>query len=110
MTVQARWNGVVVAESDKTILVEGNHYFPPADVKSDLLQASETSSHCPWKGDASYYDIVVDGTRNQDAAWYYPAPFERAAAIESYVAFWRGVEVTGTNPDAPEIEPPERPA
>jgi uncharacterized protein (DUF427 family) len=79
-------------------------------VKSDLLQASETSSHCPWKGDASYYDIVVDGRTNHDAAWCYPAPFEGAAAIESYVAFWRGVEVTGPNPGEPEIQAPARSA
>lgn len=106
MTVQARWNGVLVAESDRTVLVEGNHYFPLADVKSHLLQASDTSTHCPWKGDASYYHLFVDGARNDDAAWYYPAPYEAAEPIRSYVAFWRGVEVTGTNLGALEVRPP----
>jgi uncharacterized protein (DUF427 family) len=108
MTVRATWNGAVVAESDRTIRVEGNQYFPYEDVVAERLAPSETHSICPWKGEASYYDVVVDGERNSDAAWYYPSPLPTAEGIENYVAFWHGVEVTGTNPDAPEILPPNR--
>ena len=106
MTVRATWNGAVLAESDRTILVEGNQYFPPADVRTELLEPSTGSSHCPWKGDASYYHVAVDGSRNDDAAWYYPEPSDAASAIKDYVAFWNGVEVSGTNADTPEILPP----
>ena len=105
MTIRATWNGTTIAESDRTVLVEGNHYFPPADVRSELLAASDTHTHCPWKGDASYYDIVVGTATNRDAAWYYPAPFDAAEGVRDYVAFWRGVEVTGTNEGEPEIRP-----
>jgi uncharacterized protein (DUF427 family) len=108
MTVRATWNGAVLAESDDTILVEGNQYFPAADVRMGLLEKSETSTYCPWKGDASYYNVVVDGGRNDDAAWYYPAPFDAAGDIKDYVAFWRGIEVEGANPGTPEIRPPGR--
>jgi uncharacterized protein (DUF427 family) len=108
MTVRATWNSEVVAESDHTILVEGNQYFPAGDVKAELFEKSESSTHCPWKGDASYYSIVVDGNRNDDAAWYYPEPFDAAEDIKDYVAFWKGVEVSGTNQDTPEIRPPGR--
>jgi uncharacterized protein (DUF427 family) len=108
VTVQATWNGAVVAESDRTILVEGNQYFPLDDVRADRLEKTSTSTHCPWKGDASYYDVVVDGERNADAAWYYPRPFDAAAAIKDYVAFWKGVDVRGSNPDTPEITPSPR--
>jgi uncharacterized protein (DUF427 family) len=108
MTVQATWNGTVLAKSDKTILVEGNQYFPAADVVSDLFEESATTSHCPWKGDASYYSVVVDGKRNEDAAWYYPEPYDAAKDIRDYVAFWKGVEVSGENADTPEIRPPSR--
>ena len=104
VTIRAMWHGRVVAESDDTILVEGNHYFPPGDVRTELLEASPTSSHCPWKGDAGYHTVVVDGERNEDAAWYHP--FEAAADIRDYVAFWRGVEVSGANPGEPEIHRP----
>ncbi|MBX9795812.1 DUF427 domain-containing protein [Sphingomonas sp.] len=91
--VTARWNGAVIAQSDKTILVEGNHYFPPDAVNAALLEDSKTQTHCPWKGAASYKTIVVDGARNADAAWYYPAPKTAAAHIKDYVAFWKGVEI-----------------
>ena len=108
MTVRATWNGAVVAESDHTILVEGNQYFPEGDVRVDVLEKSVSSTHCPWKGDASYYSIVVDGDRHSDAAWYYPDPYDAAKEIKGYVAFWKGVEVSGTNQDTPEIRPPGR--
>lgn len=106
MTVHATWQGAVLATSDRTILVEGNHYFPVEDVDASALERSEHRTFCPWKGDASYFDVVVDGERNSNAAWYYPEPYEAAAAIQGYVAFWHGVEVTGTNEGAPEIRPP----
>ena len=93
MTV-ARWNGTIIAESANTVLVEGNHYFPADSVRRDLLKESETSTHCPWKGDASYYTLVVDGAENPDAAWYYPHPKEKAAHIADHVAFWKGVEIS----------------
>jgi uncharacterized protein (DUF427 family) len=106
MTVRATWNGTTLAESDNTILVEGNHYFPASDVTSELLRPTGTHTPCPWKGDASYYDVVVDGETNVDAAWYYPQPFEAAEAVRDYVAFWRGVEVSGANAGEQEIRPP----
>lgn len=103
MTVRATWNNAVIAESDRTILVEGNRYFPAEDVATELLEASDTHTFCPWKGDASYHSIVVDGARNEDAAWFYPEPYEAAREIRGYVAFWRGVEVSGSNDGAQEI-------
>jgi uncharacterized protein (DUF427 family) len=106
MTIDAKWNGVVIASSDDTILVEGNHYFPPHDVRMDHLEPSPTTTHCIWKGDASYYHVVVDGRRNADAAWYYPVPYDAASPIANYVAFWKGIEVTGTNPNEPAIPHP----
>jgi uncharacterized protein (DUF427 family) len=93
MTVTATWNGRVIATSDRTVVVEGNHYFPIDDVEAGVLEATDTHSVCPWKGTASYYDVVVDGQRNGDAAWYYPEPKEAAAEILDRVAFWKGVEV-----------------
>ena len=93
MSVRAVWNGVVLAESDRTVVVEGNHYFPIGDVDRAVLAPSDTHTTCPWKGVASYYDVVVGGSRNADAAWYYPEPFEAAKAIADHVAFWRGVDV-----------------
>lgn len=90
---QAIWNGQVLAESDQTIIVEGNHYFPPEAVTSSYLQPSETHTVCGWKGVASYYDVVVDGQVNRDAAWYYPATKSAANNITGYIAFWRGVQV-----------------
>jgi uncharacterized protein (DUF427 family) len=108
MTVRATWNNAVIAESDRTILVEGNQYFPADDVRTTVLEKSETTTHCPWKGDASYYSIVVDGRRNDDAAWYYAEPYDAAKDIQDYVAFWKGVEVSGTNQDTAEVRPPGR--
>jgi uncharacterized protein (DUF427 family) len=90
---RATWNGVVIAESDQYEMVEGNVYFPPEAVNRACLQASETHTVCPWKGTASYYDVVVDGQTNADAAWYYPDPFDAAVNIRDHVAFWKGVEV-----------------
>ncbi|WP_132110872.1 DUF427 domain-containing protein [Actinocrispum wychmicini] len=91
----ARWNGTVIAESDETVVVEGNHYFPIDSVQQQYLQPSETTSVCPWKGTASYYTLRVDGAENPDAAWYYPEPKDAAAEIKDRVAFWKGVDITG---------------
>lgn len=93
MTVIATWNGETLARSDDTVVVEGNHYFPAADVVQGALVPSETTSHCPWKGTARYYSINAGGAINEDAAWYYPAPLEAAAGIRDRIAFWHGVEV-----------------
>lgn len=92
--MRAVWNGAVVAESDDTVVVEGNHYFPLESVDATLLRPSPTHTHCPWKGDASYYSLEVDGRVNTDAAWYYPTPSDAAAGIKGRVAFWRGVTVS----------------
>lgn len=91
----ARWNGAVVAQSDDTIVVEGNHYFPPEAIRTEYFRASGHHTECPWKGTASYYDLVVGDQVNETAAWYYPQPKEAAKEITGYVAFWHGVEVTG---------------
>ena len=91
--MRARWNDTVIAESDQTVVVEGNHYFPAESVRADLLVASEKTSVCPWKGTASYYSLSVDGKENPDAAWFYPAPKDAAAEIKGHVAFWRGVTI-----------------
>ena len=91
--MKAIWNGVVVAESDDTVVVEGNHYFPPSSVNASLLEAVDTTTVCPWKGTASYYSVTVDGQVNEDAAWVYPQPKEAASEIADHVAFWRGVMV-----------------
>ena len=93
--MKATWNGAIVAESDATRVVEGNHYFPPDSVKREHFETSKTTSVCSWKGEASYYTLDVDGTKNKDAAWYYAAPKDAAAEIKGYIAFWRGVEITG---------------
>jgi len=90
---KAIWNGVVIAESDDTVLVEGNHYFPREAVKTEYLHSSHTHSVCPWKGQASYYSIEIDGQTNRDAAWYYPEPKPAAREIKDRIAFWRGVKV-----------------
>jgi uncharacterized protein (DUF427 family) len=90
----ARWNGEVIAESDDTKVVEGNQYFPPESVRTEFLRPSATTSHCPWKGEASYYTLRVNDQENEDAAWFYPAPKDAAAEIKDHVAFWRGVEVS----------------
>ncbi|TPG22603.1 DUF427 domain-containing protein [Sphingomonas koreensis] len=89
----ARWNDTIIAQSDDTVVVEGNHYFPAESVNAELFEDSATHSHCPWKGEASYKTIVVDGKRNPDAAWYYPDPKSAAAEIKGRFAFWKGVAV-----------------
>jgi len=90
---KASWKGAVVAESDRVEIVENNVYFPPNAVNRELLRESATHTTCPWKGLASYYDVVVGDAVNKDAAWYYPAPSDAAKQITGYVAFWRGVAV-----------------
>ncbi len=91
--MKATWNGAVIAESDDTVVVEGNHYFPAASVHRDFLRASTHQTTCPWKGTASYYDIVVDDAVNANAAWYYAQPKDKAEGIRDRVAFWKGVEI-----------------
>ena len=93
MTVRAEWNGTVLAECDDTVLVEGNHYFPPEAVRWEYLADSGTHTFCFWKGRASYYTVTVEGVTNPDAAWYYPRPSPLATKIKNHVAFWRGVDV-----------------
>ena len=90
---KATWEGAVLAESNQTVEVEGNQYFPPDAIKREYFNASTHHSRCPWKGLASYYNIEVNGKQNRDAAWYYPEPKEAAAQIKNYVAFWKGVNV-----------------
>ena len=92
--MRAVWNGTVIAESDRTEVVEGNHYFPASAIKREFFRDSPTHSTCPWKGIASYYTLEVDGKVNADAAWYYPTPKEAAKNIAAHVAFWKGVEVS----------------
>jgi uncharacterized protein (DUF427 family) len=92
--VKAVWKGTVLAESDHTEVVEGNHYFPAGAIQKDHFIPSSTHTVCPWKGTASYYTVEVNGERNPDAAWYYPQTKEAAKNIEGFVAFWKGVEVT----------------
>jgi len=92
--MKAIWNNQVIAESESTVVVENNHYFPADSVKTDYLQPSDTHTTCPWKGIASYYSLDVDGKQNPDAAWYYPEPKPAAENITDYVAFWKGVKVT----------------
>jgi uncharacterized protein (DUF427 family) len=91
--MKAIWNGVVIAESDDTVVVEGNHYFPEAAVKRDLLAHSNHRSSCAWKGQARYHSLLVNGNLNPDAVWYYPEPSEAAANIKGRLAFWKGVQV-----------------
>ena len=92
--MRAVLNGTVIAESDETVVVEGNHYFPPESVKTEFLQPTSHSTHCRWKGDASYYDITVDGQTQSNAAWYYPEPKEKAVEIKDHVAFYGVVDVS----------------
>jgi uncharacterized protein (DUF427 family) len=92
-TMQATWRGEVIAEGSDTLVVEGNHYFPPGAVRSECLRPSNHRSVCPWKGTASYYDVVVDGQVNRNAAWFYPEPNAAARHIAGRIAFWRGVKV-----------------
>jgi len=94
MTVRAQWNGVVLATSDDTVVIEGNHYFPRDSVDWSHLTETATHTICPWKGEASYYDVTADGTTNSDAAWFYPDPLDAAREIKDHVAFWKGVTVT----------------
>ncbi|MGL5817001.1 MAG: DUF427 domain-containing protein [Phycicoccus sp.] len=91
--MRAIWNDTVVAESDDTVVVEGNHYFPAAAVDQQVLRPSDTQTVCPWKGTASYWSLEVDGATNTDAAWYYPEPKEAAEQIRDRVAFWKGVTI-----------------
>lgn len=91
---KATWNGATIAESDDTVIVEGNHYFPRASVNAEYLRDSATTSVCPWKGTASYHSLVVDGAENKDAAWYYPDPKSAAAEVKDRIAFWKGVTVS----------------
>jgi uncharacterized protein (DUF427 family) len=91
--MKAIWNGATLAESNETVVVEGNHYFPADSIIKDHFQPSETHTVCGWKGTASYYDVVVNGETNRDAAWYYPAAKEDAKNIEGHIAFWKGVQV-----------------
>lgn len=91
--VQARWNGAIIADSDATIVIEGNHYFPPGSVDWNLLEKTTETSVCPWKGTAHYFTVAVNGALNRNAAWTYSDPKPEAEAIRDYVAFWRGVDV-----------------
>jgi uncharacterized protein (DUF427 family) len=93
MAMRAVWKGQVLAESDDTVVVEGNHYFPPESVKREYFSGTETHTVCSWKGLASYYTVTVDGEANPDAAWYYPEPKDEAEHVRDYVAFWHGVQV-----------------
>ena len=90
---RASWNGAVLAESNRTVVVEGNQYFPPDSVRVEYFRSSDTQTVCPWKGTASYRNVEVNGETNADAAWYYPDPKPAAAQIKDYVAFWKGVRV-----------------
>jgi uncharacterized protein (DUF427 family) len=92
--MKAIWNDAVLAESGHTVVVEGNHYFPPEAIRNEYFGKSPTHTTCPWKGEASYFDVIVNGKANKDAAWYYPEPSEAAREIKGYVAFWKGVQVT----------------
>lgn len=93
MRMQAIWNGAVLAESDQTIVVEGNHYFPPQAISQEFFRANSKHTTCPWKGVASYYDVVVGDQVNPGGAWYYPTPKPAAKQIENYVAFWQGIKI-----------------
>ena len=91
--VKAIWKDKVIAETDNHKMVEGNYYFPPESVKKEYLKDSDTHTTCPWKGLASYYDLIIEGEVNKDAAWYYPDPNPAANKIKNYIAFWKGVEI-----------------
>ncbi|MGD1843782.1 MAG: DUF427 domain-containing protein [Salibacteraceae bacterium] len=92
--MKAIWKDQVIAESDDTLQLEGNHYFPKDSIRSDFFQSSETHTLCPWKGTASYYSVVINDAVNRDAAWFYPDPKPAAREIKDHVAFWRGVTIT----------------
>ena len=91
--MKAIWKDQIIAESDETIIIENNHYFPEDSVNKEFLNSSNTVTHCPWKGRASYFNINIQGVENRDAAWYYTNPKSKAKNIKNYVAFWKGVEV-----------------
>ncbi|MEH6535060.1 MAG: DUF427 domain-containing protein [Psychroserpens sp.] len=91
--MKAIWNNQVIAESDNTVVIENNHYFPPESIKKDFFKLNDTHSTCPWKGEASYYTLQVDGKENRDAGWFYPEASQLAKSIKGHVAFWKGVEV-----------------
>lgn len=91
--MKAIWNNRIIAESNDTIVIEGNHYFPADSIKKKYFRPSSTHTVCPWKGTAAYHDVAVDGKINQDAAWYYPEPTEQAKAIKGRLAFWKGIQV-----------------
>jgi len=93
--MKAIWNGAVVADSEETVVVEGNHYFPESSLQRSYFQESATQTVCPWKGVASYYNLVVGDSVNADSAWFYPEPKQAASQISGHVAFWRGVEIVG---------------
>lgn len=92
--MKAVWKSTVIADSDDTILLEGNHYFPPSSIEEKWLRKSNTHTVCSWKGKAHYYDVVVGNEVNHDAAWYYPHPTRAAAKIKNHIAFWHGIEVS----------------
>jgi len=91
--MKAVWKDTIIAESDDTVVVEGNHYFPRSSLEDKFIKPSDYSTHCFWKGDASYYDLVIDGDINKDAVWYYEKPLDGAQAVKDRVAFWKGVKV-----------------
>lgn len=91
--MKAIWNDTIIAESDQTIIIEQNHYFPTDSITKEYYKESKTKTSCHWKGVAHYFHLEVNGNTNQDAAWYYPEPFEAAKEITNYIAFWKGVEV-----------------
>ncbi len=91
--MKASWNGQLIAESTETIIIEGNHYFPPSSINREFFKPSDSHTLCPWKGVASYYNVLVDGQENSDAAWFYSDPKDAAAGIKNFVAFWKGVKV-----------------
>jgi len=91
--MKAIWNHQIIAESDHTVVIENNHYFPPESIKKEYFTSSETHTTCAWKGEASYFSLDVDGKENKDAAWYYPEVSQLAKSIKDHIAFWRGVEV-----------------
>lgn len=105
MRMQAIFNGTVIAESDDTIVVEGNHYFPSDSLRTDYVEPSSTHTSCAWKGTASYYDVRVDDAGSKDAVWYYPKPSPLARRVKDRVAFWRGVEVLPAPDQGAVIEP-----
>jgi uncharacterized protein (DUF427 family) len=92
--MKAIWNNRVIAESNDTVVIENNHYFPPESIQKEFFKGSDTHTRCPWKGVASYYTLIVNGDENKDAAWYYPETSHAAKPIEGYVGFWKGVEIT----------------